>query len=291
MDKFTISDLERFSGIKAHTIRIWEQRYNTLLPGRSEGNTRHYDNRQLRRLLNIVSLMDDGKKISELSSLNDEELHKLVEKKLTDANNDSYSSLIYQFVSAIMDYDESYFDKLFANCVLKFGLANTYKFVVLPLLSRIGIMWSGDLLPPSKEHFASNLIRQKFFSAIDALPPADKQKDKWVLFLPEDEYHELGLLFANFLIRQSGHPVIYLGPNVPFNVLPDLIKEVNPHHIYIFFVRRESKKNSQNFLDKLESHFKNQRIHVSGDASVAELVKGRSFHYIKTVEELENMIR
>ncbi|MGK2864305.1 MAG: MerR family transcriptional regulator, partial [Chitinophagaceae bacterium] len=143
MNLFSISQLEQFSGIKAHTIRIWEQRYNALKPQRSEGNTRYYDNTQLRRLLNIVSLMNGKYKVSELCSMPDEKLFSLLrnQNEIRSAANETHEYFIAQLIAAGIDFDEILFEKIFSACLLRFGIKHTYTHILSPVLVRIGVLW------------------------------------------------------------------------------------------------------------------------------------------------------
>jgi DNA-binding transcriptional MerR regulator len=149
LNSFSIADLQSFSGIKAHTIRIWEQRYNALQPYRSEGNTRYYNGKQLKRLLNIVSLMNEDHKISKLCSLPDEKLLKLMKDETESFENKiSYNYFISQLISSALLYNEAYFDKLFSNSILRFGIKNAYINIIHPVLARIGLWWAKDKLHP-----------------------------------------------------------------------------------------------------------------------------------------------
>ena len=151
MNSFSITDLQQFSGIKAHTIRIWEQRYKALKPMRTEGNTRFYDGSQLRRLLNIVSLMNAEYKVSELCSMPDKILNELLDIQLNKNISSDFAIeyLISQCVVASLEFNEEKFDKFFSNTVLRFGIKDTYVKVIYPLLVRLGLMWAKDVLPPS----------------------------------------------------------------------------------------------------------------------------------------------
>jgi MerR family transcriptional regulator, light-induced transcriptional regulator len=229
MKIFTISQLEQFSGVKAHTIRIWEQRYNALQPSRSDGNTRYYDNNQLRRLLNIVSLMDYKYKPSKLGTMSDDDLFQLIEKHLvTGQTNDSHSEFfISQLLAAGTEYNEELFHTIYENALKEKGLKKVYEDIIYPLLVRVGYMWTQDSLIATQEHFISNLIKQKIFSEIEQISKKDVVSDKsWLLFLPENEFHELGLLIANYLLKSSGNKVCYLGSNVPLEALRNTLDEV-----------------------------------------------------------------
>ncbi|MGI0107733.1 MerR family transcriptional regulator [Salinimicrobium sp. WS361] len=293
MDQFSISQLSQFSGIKAHTIRIWEKRYNALNPHRSQGNTRYYDGAQLRRLLNIVGLLPTGKKISKLCSLSDEELHKMRLEYEKEAGVESdYQYFINQLIAAGMSYDEANFEKVFSHCLLKFGLEKMYIEIILPLLDRIGLMWSVDNIPPSQEHFISNLLRQKMFTAIDSMPPTSETGENWLLFLPEDEYHELGLLFSNFLLRSSGRNVIYLGANVPLASVDNCIKDLHIENLLIFMVRCDLPENIESYLNELRKIAGNRKVFVAGRETSSEGVStNENLVKISQVEDLQRELK
>jgi methanogenic corrinoid protein MtbC1 len=293
MDLFSISQLSRFSGIKPHTIRIWEQRYNALRPLRSEGNTRYYDNGQLRRLLNIVSLMDRDHKVSELCSMPDKMLFSLIEETVLSKTSvhPNVEYFITQLIAAGLAYDEHHFEKIFANCLVRFGWKDTYVQVLYPMLSRIGLMWTSDAIPPSNEHFISNLIRQKLFSAIDALPPPAAGAPKWLLFLQEGEFHEIGLLFACYLVRQAGHTVIYLGPDLPYESLVEAGRNTNPAFLLFFIVHQEDTSHINRYLDQLKQAFVSSKIYVAADERMMQDIKpGKKIVWIKSVHDLENQL-
>ncbi len=291
MNQFSISQLSSYAGIKPHTIRVWEQRYNALRPNRSEGNTRYYDGIQLRRLLNIVSLLDTDHKISELGGMPDKALFKLVNERM-DSGSDSHEKTGYfvsQMIAAGMLYDEQHFDKILSNCVARYGMKKAYTDVLYPMLVRVGLMWSGDRIPPANEHFISNLLRQKLFSVIDSLPPPNPSAEKWLLFLREDEFHEIGLLLASYIVRLSGRQVIYLGPNVPFSSLVNAIDDTAPQYLLCFLVHYELPGNTEKYFAKLSSSFNGKKIFVSGTAQHFGQVKlGKKMQRIQSVAELEN---
>ncbi len=293
MNLFSISELEQFSGIKAHTIRIWEQRYNALNPSRSEGNTRYYDNHQLKRLLNIVSLKDSEYKISKLCKMSDKNLFEILSDQLktnlpVDEKTDYYVS---QLIAAGMSFDEQHFDKIFLSCVLRFGISNTYIKVIYPMLSRIGLMWRAGSPSSGYEHFISNIVKQKFFSAIDALPPPKANSNCWLLFLPENEFHELGLLFSNYLIRKSGQKVIYLGANAPFESLINTVKVASPSHLLFFLVNNNIPEHTQNYLNEILKNFGATKINISGNSKLlSELKISKKVNLIRSVEELEQLL-
>lgn len=293
MNLFTISELQQFSGIKAHTIRVWEQRYAALNPARSEGNTRYYDNSQLRRLLNIVSLMEADYKISELCSMTDEKLFKLLEAKhksipLSDGSNEYFIS---QLILASTSFDETHFDKIFSNAIIRMGMRNTYLNVIYPMLNRMGLMWATGTLSPAYEHFSSNIIKQKLYSSLDSLPPPKSSRNSWLLFLPENEHHEIGLLFSHYLLRLAGKKVIYLGANVPFETLMNAIDEISPSHLLFFLVNYNNHEDSQDYLNTLKNKYTKVKIHLSGNEKLIKNLKtGKEYNWLRSVEEFEKLL-
>lgn len=292
MDLFSISQLSRFSGIKAHTIRIWEKRYNTLEPVRSEGNVRYYNNSQLRRLLNIVSLSNAGFKVSDISDLSDTELFEMVGRTIVKAPssgfNDSYGM---QLIQAGLNFDKPYFEKIFAHCQLRMGVRNMYVQVILPMLDRIGQMWAEDTIPPAQEHFISYIIKQKLFTAIDALAPPVEGSPSWLLFLPEDEFHEIGLLIAHFLILQAGHKVTYLGANVPAQSLEQTINLVKPDNLLAFLVHDDQPEYVNASLDSWLRMHQNGKIFIAAKSEIINRSADyNDVQWLNSVAQLEKFL-
>jgi len=289
MNSFTISQLQDYSGIKAHTIRVWEQRYNALTPSRSEGNTRSYDGHQLRRLLNIVSLMPFYK-VSKLCALEDKDLNKLLDIHFRQASETDETILfVSQIVSTAFDFDEAKFEKLFANSILRIGLKETYINVLYPALKRLGLLWAKDAVAPAHEHFIVNLIRQKILATVDALPPADTSKESWLLFLPEDEFHEQGLLIAFFLIRLSGRKVYYIGANVPISSLPKTLEAIAPNKVLSFMVGKKDKSCAIEKLEKLSELCQHSEIHIACHFQT-ELANASKLNLLHSVSDLEGLL-
>lgn len=266
MNLFSISQLSQFSGIKPHTIRIWEQRYDALKPNRSEGNTRYYDGSQLRRLLNIVSLMETGMKVSQLCSMSDENLFSLVLSSHKSSSTESSEYFVSQLISAGMSYDEAYFDSIFSHCLELYGMIETYKKIIYPIMDRIGLMWASDTMPTAHEHYISNIIRQKLSVAIDSTAHvSDPSAESWLLFLPENEFHEIGLMYAHYMIRQSGRKVIYLGSNVPMESVYSAINDTKPQYLLMFLVHYDFPEQIQKRLDELNACFSGKGIYLAGN--------------------------
>ncbi len=293
VDQFSISQLQQLSGIKAHTIRIWEQRYNALIPNRSEGNTRSYDNDQLKRLLNIVSLLEEGYKISNIGGMSDEEIHQLIAQKLKTKikDNDKNESLVSQLIMSAMSYDEPQFETIYNQCVSLYGLKKTYIDFLYPFLKRMGLLWGIDSISPAQEHFSSNLIRKKIFSSINALPEPQNKSKKWLLFLPENEFHEIPLLFANYLLRLDDQRVIYLGASVPTESLANTKDEIKPTDILFFFIQHINPEDANNYMETLRKTFPRTNIHVSGNEHLLEeVLLPKQINWIKSPTELMTSI-
>jgi DNA-binding transcriptional MerR regulator len=292
MDKLSISQVAQFAGIKPHTIRMWEQRYDALKPSRTKGNTRYYSGDELRRLLNIVSLKEQNYKVSELCALSDERLFEMIAAlNATGIPDESHEYLVSQLIGSGMNYDEPKFEKTFSHCLLRLGMKATYTEIIYPLLVRLGLIWTANKLPPAHEHFVCNLIRQKIMTAIDSIPPADHDSNSWLLFLPEDEFHEIGLLFASYLIRRSGKKVIYLGSNVPLSTLKIAVKDINPDNLILFLVHYNLPENTQGYLNQLRTQFNHQKIYISGNQKLLEEIDFKNnLYYLNSVESLERKL-
>ncbi|MGC9375459.1 MAG: MerR family transcriptional regulator [Bacteroidales bacterium] len=294
MASYSIKELENLSGIKAHTIRIWEKRYNLIVPSRTETNIRYYCDKDLKRLLNIAILNRQGIRISEIAKLSDEELSERVVNMATENGDPAHN--VEQLVIAMVDMDEVKFDRILSRYIMHEGFENAVINVIFPFFERIGILWQTGAINPAHEHFVSNLFRQKLMVAIDNIMVTDNQKaKKFILFLPEGEYHELGLLFYNYLIRKSGQIVYYLGSSVPFNDVVETSKMVNPDYLFTTITALLSKDETIKYLKNLSKAFPLQKIFVTGQ-QIDQMLKQSLSNVIKIMsphdfsETLKSMI-
>ncbi|HSH51759.1 MAG TPA: MerR family transcriptional regulator, partial [Bacteroidales bacterium] len=249
--------------IKAHTIRIWEKRYNLIVPSRTETNIRYYCDKDLKRLLNIAILNRQGIRISEIAKFSDKELGDRVVNIASDSGDAVHN--IEQLVIAMVDMDEVKFDRILSRYIMHEGFENAVIKVIFPFFERIGILWQTGIINPAHEHFVSNLFRQKLMVAIDNIMVTDNQKaKKFILFLPEGEYHELGLLFYNYMIRKSGQIVYYLGSSVPFNDVVETSKMVNPDYLFTTITALLTKEEKVKYLKDLSQTFPLLKIFVTG---------------------------
>ncbi|MFN3380383.1 MAG: MerR family transcriptional regulator [Runella zeae] len=263
MSSYSIRDLEQLSGIKAHTIRIWEQRYNIIQPKRTDTNIRTYDDQDLKLILNISLLKDHGYKISEISKLSLEEITNEVlvisDQKL------NYPDQIHALTISMIDLDEERFEKIISTNFLRFGFENTMTNIIYPFLSRIGTLWMTGSIGPAQEHFMTNLIRQKIIVAIDSqVIKYRPDSKKFMLFLPEGELHEIGLLFASYIIRSHNHRVVYLGQTLPFTELMFAYDVHKPDFIFSTITSVPSNDEVQPYVDRLCKQFPDSKILLTG---------------------------
>ncbi|MBB2149139.1 MerR family transcriptional regulator [Pedobacter gandavensis] len=291
--KYSISDLEQLSGIHVDTIRIWERRYNALTPMRSAGNTRLYNDQHLRRLLNIVGLSQSGMKISQVCALSDQQIDQLLKKEIdyTISSDSKIEYYISQLLKYGLAYNELKFDQLITSCIEELEMTSTYKNVLYPLLVRLGLMWRRDTICPAQEHFLSNIIRQKLFVAIDKIQVKNKTTASWLLFLPEDEDHDIGLLFAQYLLKSAGHRVIFLGGRVPMDSLKDAMAHNQSEHILLFMVRSRPVTDAQAYLNTLSENFSGSKIHLAGNSKLlTQLQLAENINWFQSIEGFEQTI-
>ncbi|MFO8086564.1 MAG: MerR family transcriptional regulator [Bacteroidales bacterium] len=263
MSTYFIKDLEKLSGIKAHTIRIWEKRYEIVKPKRTETNIRYYSDEDLKRLLNVSILNRNGMKISRIADMSSSEIeHQML--NLSNLEND-YQNYIEKLILAMIDLDENHFERILSHLVTHIGFQETLIKIIHPFFNKIGVLWLTGSVNPAQEHFVTNLIRQKLIVAIDGLTVHPRTNSKrFMMFLPENEWHELGLLFYHYLIKSYGHQVIYLGQSVPH---ADVVKVANikrPDYIFTLVTAPMSEDNFQAFLREVSSCFPKQNIFVGG---------------------------
>jgi MerR family transcriptional regulator, light-induced transcriptional regulator len=263
MSNYSIKDLEQLSGIKAHTLRIWEQRYNIINPKRTDTNIRFYDDKDLKLVLNIALLKDHGSKISDIAKFSlpelSEEVIKISEKNL------NYPDQIHALTIAMIDLDEERFEKIMSTNILQFGFENTMINIIYPFLTRIGTLWMTGSIGPAQEHFISNLIRQKLIVAIDGqVHKPNPNSKKYVIFTPEGEYHETGILFANYILKARNNKIIYLGQSLPFNELKFVCDLHKPDYIFTAITSTPGQDAIQAYVSKLGAEFPDIKILMTG---------------------------
>lgn len=261
MGQYSIKELEQLSGIKAHTIRIWEKRHKIIEPARTATNIRYYSDLDLKKIINVSLLNTYGIKISKIADMSLDDMNKKV-LEISQLQNDK-GVHIDQMVIAMIDMEEELFEKILNNLILRFGFEQTITEIIYPFLEKIGILWQTQNITPAHEHFISNLIRQKIIVAIDGLPIPPKTQKKILIFLPEGEMHELGLLFYHFLIRKAGYRTYYLGQNVPHEDLISVYKVHQPDFMLTTITSKLSVA-IEKYLETLANDFGETKILASG---------------------------
>ncbi len=263
MIRYSIKDLEKLTGIKAHTIRIWEKRYHLLEPARTLTNIRSYTDEDLRGLLNVSILYRFGLRISNIVRMTQEEISKTV-VDITSSDSD-YQHEVESLVLSMIEMDEQRFEKILSSAIIKLGFDNTITEILSQFLEKIGVLWQIGTITPAQEHFVSNLIRQKLILAIDGQHAAYTEASKtFLLFLPANEYHEMGLLYYHYLLKKGGHKVIYLGQNVPIMNLVDIASIKPVDFLFTSITSAMPGDDLQECLDHLSTLFPEKKILVGG---------------------------
>ncbi|MBV2245823.1 MAG: MerR family transcriptional regulator [Lentimicrobium sp.] len=263
MVKYSIKDLEKLTGIKAHTIRIWEKRYGLISPERTSTNIRFYSDRDLRKLLNVSILNRNGLKISNIVTMDADEIH----ERIMDISEAAYDSnnQIEHLILAMIEFDELRFEKVLSSTIIKMGFDETVTKVLYPFFDKVGVLWQVGTIYPAQEHFVSYLIRQKLSIAIDAQSLQTNHEAKtFLMWLPSNEWHELGLLFYNYLIRKNGFKSIYLGQSVPFEDIQAVVQKQNIDYFFTSVTTPLPQKKYEEFVEQIAHTFPNKTIFVSG---------------------------
>jgi DNA-binding transcriptional MerR regulator len=260
MGKYSIKELEKLSGIKAHTIRIWEKRHKIIQPSRTTTNIRFYSDDDLKKIINVSLLNNNGIKISRIADMTLAEMNRKV-LEISEVKSDT-SVYIDHLILAMIDMEEEAFEKILNTIILRYGFERTVTEIIYPYLEKIGILWQAQNITPAHEHFISNLIRQKIIVAIDGLPLPPKTAQRIVLFLPEGEMHELGLLFNHYLARLLGYRTYYLGQNVPHEDLVNVVKTHKPELLITSIITPI--KGIEQYFEKLGHEFPTASIFASG---------------------------
>ncbi len=264
MIKYSINDLEKITDIKAHTIRIWEKRYNVVTPKRTSTNIRYYLEGDVKKLLNISTLKRYGLKISDIMKMSYGEINEKV-IELSSIIGD-YDGQINNLFISMIEFNEDGFKKIMADSILKIGFEKTVMHILYPFLEKMGILWQVGSIIPAQEHFISNLIRQKLLVAIDAQSKSSNNnyEKTFLLFLPEDEFHELGILFNKYLLKKHGHKVIYLGQSTPFKDLIQTQKIINADYLLTHLVTAVVPYKACEYIENISKTFPDKTILVTG---------------------------
>ncbi|MDE5422457.1 MerR family transcriptional regulator [Ancylomarina sp. DW003] len=290
MGRYSIKDLEQITGIKAHTIRIWEKRYAIVEPKRTETNIRYYSNEDLKKLLNISMLNAQGIKISHLAKLEEVDIEaKVVELSRTNKLEDTS---IDKLILATINFDEELFESIVSKCLYEKGMEDTIIQVLFPFFNRVGVLWQVGSISPAQEHFISNLMRQKLFAAIDSVSGSVlKNAKKLVFFLQEGELHEMSILFYNYIAKKNGFKTLYLGQNLPFEDVENVIRDYQPDGLVSSFTGPFSVSELSAYLKKMNTTFKGLKIFVTGlKLQQKEVVIPKRFGVISSASEFKKLI-
>jgi len=289
MNAFTIRDIENLCGIKAHTLRIWEQRYQLLCPQRKAGNHRIYDSNDLKCMLRIAFLYHHGHKISTIARLNEKELSQLILSHTRDG--DATGIFINQLTEASIDFDQDMFDRILHNVILHMGFEKAIPKVIYPFLDKIGLLWLTGNVVPAQEHFASNLIAKKMHVAInglDAPPPSRFAEQRIVLlFTPKGELHELPLLYMHYLLKKNGTPTVYFGRDIGLDALEHYCRQRKVTHLYLHLVTHLLRSEPVEYMKKLISLFPGQQVVVSGVIGAGAYPIPPQVRVLKSLEEMQ----
>lgn len=266
-DKYFIKDIENLTGIKAYTLRIWEQRYGLLVPKRTDTNIRYYEEDDLKYMLGISVLNANGYKISRIAKMSKEEVQ-TISNEITETSY-KYDDLIQALSKAMLNFDDREFNKLLNIGILKIGMEEVMAQVIFPFMNHVGMLWISGSIHVAHEHFITNLIRQRLYVAIDqvhTLPAANAEK--YLLFVPNGENHDLGLLFASYLLKVRGQQVIYLGTSTPLDDLGQIFKFHNPDVVFCTITNLQQAMPVEVFVKTVSRLFLNAQIVLTGNMVV-----------------------
>jgi len=252
-NSFTIKNLEHLSGIKAHTIRIWEKRYNLFEPQRTDTNIRMYDLENLQKLLNVTLLYNNGFKISKIAKLSTQEVNENVHNLTINKTADDWS--IGLFKLSMINFDQRLFTKTFNELIEQFSFREIFKNVFIPLMNELGVLWQTNSISPSHEHFITSLVKQKIHAMCEELQSHETRRNdrRFVLFLPENEIHELGLLYLQYEVLNNGFPCVFLGQSVPIDSLKNLVDIGEPITFLSYFTIEPTQEKINAYLNTFSS--------------------------------------
>lgn len=290
MNRFSIKDIENLTGIKAHTIRIWEQRYGILQPKRTPTNIRYYDSEDLKLALRVALLNSHGYKISRIHKMNDGEMASLI-GKIGDVDF-RLQALVNNLLEATLAVDMDLFEDLVDQYVRKNGIEAAVEQLLFLFLEKIGLMWLSDRIFPAQEHLVSNIIYRKIAVAIEQLPAKDvAASPKILLFLPEGEIHDLGLLYVHYLLRKYKKDPIYLGPNSPIREAAFVHGVMKPKYIYVHLTSIAEEFDVNKYLQKVAQQFQDCIIYVSGSMlRNRRHIQAGNMHFLYNLKEVKETL-
>lgn len=283
MAVYSIVDLEKLTGVKAHTIRIWEQRYGVISPKRTQSNIRYYQEDDLKQLLNIAILNKNGHKISRIAQMQPEEINETA--AALSSINIAYGAHLDALTIAMIEMDEVKFDKIVNTHIHQLGFEQTMTELIYPFLDKLSILWLTGSISPVHENFMSYLIRQKIISATDQLNHPDySSAKKCILYLPEGEKQELSLLFIQYMLRVRNYRVIYLGNDISISELKIASELIKPDFICTMITSSLENVSIQQYVNNLSNHIINCQILLSGYQ-----INSQTFEHGKNIQKVESL--
>ena len=291
MNKYSIDDFSKITGLNKILIRTWENRYNFVKPHRTSTNIRYYDDKMIVKALRYTTLVNAGYKISILNKLSTEQIDDLIDNQLKNKNQtNKYTLYISQILESSISFNQLLFHNTYEKCIKDIGIIACYQHVLLPALNRIGIMWINNKISAPQEHFLSELIKTKIYKEIEKNGYKKLTKEKWLLFLPKNELHDIGILFAYLILKMNGYNVLYLGQNLPHSLLLSLKEENKIDNILFSIVSNSSKLNIVEITNFFETHFSDSKIHAIVNKQLLVEDSLQKLNTISNIDEFINLI-
>tara|TARA_B100001564_G_scaffold49285_1_gene36339 strand:+ start:1627 stop:2499 length:873 start_codon:yes stop_codon:yes gene_type:complete len=289
MSKYTIEQFSQITGLNKILIRTWENRYNFVEPIRTETNIRYYTDEMLTKGIKYSILVENGHKISKLIKAEQKEINLLIDNILNETNNKNTKNKIYisKFIQSAIYYDQKLFDDTYKKCVKEIGLIEFYSDVLLKTMNEIGVLFLNSDINPAHEHFISENIRRKISNETEKIKTTKNKEQEWVLFLPENEFHDISLMFTNYILKSYGYKTTYLGQNVPRESLNSTYKD-NRNYVF-FIIAKKTDVFITNLFEFLSDNFKNSKIYfISGRNDL--VIKNSNISQIRSFNEFVSLL-
>ncbi len=290
---YSIDQFSKITGINKLLLRTWENRYNFLKPARTDSKIRFYSDELLIKALNAKLLIDNGHKISLVSKKTDIEIEDLLNQLIKQENEDSFCDFcVNNFVKAALKFDTKIFNETYFSASKKFKAIEFYKKIMLPTFKKIGLFWLTNKMNPAQEHFLSEMFKQKIYSQINVESEKNgNNKKNWVLFLPPNEHHEMGLLFTRYLLLSRGYNVIYLGANVPLLALSEIVKYKEIDFTLFFVVSNFAKLNFKKTIQSVNKYFNKSKNYIVTNQMLNEdFIKENNVSLLQSVDDFLDLL-
>lgn len=286
---YSIKDLELISGIKAHTIRIWESRYDLIKPQRTKTNIRYYRDSDIIKLLNVAVVIKNGMKVSQVAKLSEEELVSFVSSAYS--YQDGFEDQVKRLTLAMLEYDELSMNTIINSCIMKYGMLKTLDDILGPFINEVGWLWQTKAIGVGHEHFASNVLRMRLFSLIENLQnPVLALAPRVILFLPSGEFHELSLLYLNYHFKLAGFKVLYLGQDMPLEYVSEVAEKFNPQYLVSIFSMQPHFEDLDYYFERIKELFDLRKVkfYLSGYQllNFEKSIKTTGIEVFKTIGDL-----